>query len=286
MVLVTGGTGFLGSYLIRYLVKDGFRVRALRRSESDLSLLAEVKDKVDWVEGDVLDIPSLEEAFDGVDKVYHAASVISHVPSERKLMMKVNVDGAANVVNMSLEKGVKKLLYVSSTSALHKAETGEFVDENAEPEKNGLTSSYGISKFLGEREVWRGIAEGLNALIVNPSMLMGAGKWSESSVQIFEAVAKGQLFYPTGSNGYVDVRDAAKLTIQLMESDISGERFIISAENRNYRDIIMEIADMLHVKRPPLPLVKWLIPAGRAFDWMRSKITGSKPIFTLSLLII
>ena len=154
------------------------------------------------------------------------------------------------------------------------------IDENGEQEKNELDSFYGISKFLGEGEVWRGIAEELNAVIVNPTMLIGAGRWSESSARIFGAVAKGQLFYPGGANGYADVRDAAKIMIQLMESKISKERFIVSAENRNYRDVIFEISDLLYVKRPSLPLRKWLIPVGRAFDWVRSRLSGSKQVFT------
>lgn len=280
MILVTGGTGFLGSYLVRYLVKDGFEVKALRRSESDISLLGEAAGKVGWAEGDVLDIPSLEDAFKGIDKVYHAASVVSFNPSERKMMMKANVEGTANVVNMALAKGVKKFLYVSSSSALRKTGADELIDETSEQEKNGLDSYYGISKFLGEAEVWRGMAEELNAVIVNPTLLVGAGRWSDSSVRLFDAVAKGQLFYPNGATGFADVRDAAKIMIQLMESDVSGERFIISAENRNYRDVIYEIADLLPVRRPMIPLGKWWIPVGRAFDRIRSGITGSGRIFT------
>ncbi len=280
MILVTGGTGFLGSYLVRYLVKDGFEVKVLRRSASDISLLGEAAGKVRWAEGDVLDIPSLEDAFDGVDKVYHAASVVSFNPSERKMMMKVNAEGTANVVNMALAKSVKKLLHVSSSSALRKTGEDEWVDETSEQEKSGLDSYYGISKFLGEAEVWRGIAEELNAVIVNPTLLVGAGRWTDSSVRLFDAVAKGQLFYPIGATGYADVRDAAKIMIQLMESDVSGERFIISAENRNYRDVIDEIADLFPARRPVIPLEKWWIPVGRAFDWIRSGITGSRRIFT------
>lgn len=280
MILVTGGTGFLGSYLIRYLLKYGFQVKALRRPASDLSLLGEAAAKVQWATGDVLDISSLENAFDGVDKVYHAASVVSFAPSERKMMMKVNVEGTANVVNMALARQVRKLLYVSSSSALRKAGSDELIDEAAELEKNGLDTFYGVSKFLGETEVWRGIAEGLNAVIVNPAMLLGAGRWSDSSAQIFDAVAKGQLFYPTGATGYADVRDCARIMIQLMELPVSGERFIINAENRKFRDIIFEIADQLGCRRPPLPLEQWAIPAGRMLDWIRAKLTGSRKVFS------
>ncbi|HXH18462.1 MAG TPA: NAD-dependent epimerase/dehydratase family protein [Chitinophagales bacterium] len=280
MILVTGSTGFLGSYLVRYLVRDGLHVRALKRPTSDLSLLAEAKDKVEWVEGDVTDIPALEDAFKGIEKVYHAASVVALEAPGRKRMLKVNVEGTANVVNVALAKGVKKLLYVSSSSALRMPAGGGWIDEHTEPEKNGLDSDYGISKFLGEREVWRGMAEGLKAVVVNPTVLLGAGRWAETSARIFGAVAKGQLFYPTGSTGYTDVRDAAKIIIRLMESDISGERFIINAENRLYRDVINEIADGLGVRRPPFPLNRWLIPLGKSFDWMRSGLTHSQRVLT------
>jgi len=280
LILVTGGTGFLGSYLVRYLVRDSFRVRVLKRPESDLSLVGEARDKVEWAEGDVLDITSLEEAMDGVKKVYHAAAVVSFHPSERKKMIKVNAEGTANVVNMALAKNVEKLLYVSSSSALRKPGTERLIDESEEPEKAGLDSFYGISKFLGEREVWRGIAEGLNAVIVNPAMLLGAGRWKDSSVRIFDTISRGQFFYPLGSNGYADVRDAARLIIQLMESNISGERFIISAENRTYQEVIYEIARSLNVRRPPFPLKAWLTPIAQAVDWLRAKASGTKPVFT------
>jgi len=280
MILVTGGTGFLGSYLVRYLVKEGFQIRVLKRSASDLSLLAEAKDKVQWVEGDVLDVPSLEDAFEGIEKVYHVASVVAYHSAARKMMFKTNVEGTANVVNLALARGVKKLLHVSSSSALQKPGTGDWMDEDFQPEKNVLNSSYGISKFLGEAEVWRGMAEGLNAVIVNPAMLLGAGRWSETSLRIFGAVAKGQLFYPTGSIGCADVRDAARIIIRLMESGISGQRFIISAENKMFREIIDDIAARLGVRRPPFPLRPWLIPAGRMFDFMRARLTGTQPVFT------
>ena len=254
-------------------------MRALKRATSDLSLLGEALDKVEWAEGDVNDIPSLEEAFKGVTKVYHVASVVSLGSSGEERMFRVNVEGTANVVNLALAHNVQKLLYVSS-STVFKSSGSTAVDEVMHDEKEELDSVYGISKFLGEREVWRGMAEGLNAVIANPTTLVGAGRWNETSARLFESVAKGQLFYPTGSNGYTDVRDAAKILIQLMESDIAGERFIINAENRSFRDTIWEIADKMNVKRPAFALSKWLIPVGRVVDWSRAKLTGDEPVFT------
>lgn len=280
MILVTGATGFLGSYLVRYLVRQNFKVRALKRATSDLSLLGEAKDNVEWAEGDVTDIAALADAFRGVSKVYHVASVVALGKSGADAVMNANVEGTANVVNLALENNIKKLLYVSSSTVFKASAENEMVDEQMSDEKDELDSTYGVSKFLGEREVWRGIAEGLNAVIANPTTLVGAGRWSESSTRLFGEVAKGQLFYPTGSNGYTDVRDAAKILIQLMESDISGERFIINAENRSFRDTIFEVADKLGVKRPPFALKNWVIPIGRVFDEARAKLTGTEPIFT------
>lgn len=280
MILVTGATGFLGSYLVRYLVRQNFKVRALKRATSDLSLLGEAKDRVEWAEGDVTDIAALEEAFKEVTKVYHVASVVALSASGAENMMLSNVEGTANVVNLALEHNIEKLLYVSSSTVFKAKEKNEPVDEEINEEKEELESTYGVSKFLGEREVWRGIAEGLNAVIANPTTLIGAGRWSESSTRLFEQVAKGQLFYPNGSNGYADVRDAAKILIQLMESDLQGERYIINAENRTFRDMIFEVADKLGVKRPPFAMNNWVIPVGRAFDAVRSKLTGTQPVFT------
>ncbi len=280
MILVTGGTGFLGSYLIRYLVRDGFQVRALRRSTSDIALTAEAANKVEWVEGDVLDIPSLEIAFEGVTKVYHLASLVAFNPRDSEKMFKINLEGAANVVNVSLAAGVQKLLYAGSTSAFGSPADRLLIDESLQIDKNTHDNNYGLSKFLGENEIWRGIAEGLPAIVTNPAVLIGAGRWTDSSVRIFGEVAKGQPFYPTGLNGYLDVRDAAKIFIRLMESEITNERFIINAENLEFREVIEQVAKQLGVKPPPFPLNKWMQPVAKIFDAARAFITRSEPVYT------
>ncbi len=279
MILVTGATGFVGSYLTRYLIKNGNAVRAIRRSSSDLSLLAEAKDKVEWIEADVLDVPSLEEAFKGIKKVYHLASLISFDPAERTKMMKVNIEGTANVVNVALQAGIAKMVYASSYSSLGRSENNDLIDENADWDKNSHDTYYSISKLQAEQEVWRGIAEGLNAVIVNPTLVLGAGKWSDSSTQLFGAVAKWQPFYPIGSTGYVDVRDVAKIMIQLMESEISGEKFILNAENLTFREVISGIARELGKNPPSFALNNVMIPIGKIFDAVRSTVTRSKPLY-------
>ena len=280
MVFVTGATGFLGSYLVRNLLHRGFTVKALRRKNSDLSLLGDQANRVTWVTGDLLDITSMEEALDGVTKVYHAAAIVSFDPKLRSRMMKVNVEGTANVVNLSLAHQVKKLVHVSSVSALGKVKQNALIDENSDWENSKYNTNYGLSKFLSEKEVWRGIAEGLPAVIVNPSLVMGAGRWSDSSVKIFRRVANGLSFYTKGSTGYVDVRDVAECMVRLMESNIQGERFVINAENLSYEEVLLEIAEKLGVRMPGVLLQGPLIYVARIFDLLKSRLTGVPAVFT------
>jgi nucleoside-diphosphate-sugar epimerase len=165
-VLVTGATGFLGSYILRLLLKKGYKVRAIRRSSSPMAMLQDIADKVEWVEGDVTDLPFLEEATKDIDYVYHAAAAVSFNSKDKEKMMLVNGIGTENIVNVCLDNGVKKLLHVSSIAALGRKENVTEIDENAQWENSPLNSDYAISKFKAECEVWRGIQEGLNAVII------------------------------------------------------------------------------------------------------------------------
>lgn len=276
MVLVTGANGFLGSYLVRYLLQQGYPVRAIKRPTSDLSLLGDAAEQVEWVTGDVLDIPSLEQAMEGVDKVYHSAAVVTFDPKDLAQLFKVNVEGTSNVVNVALAKGVRKLLFVSSIAAIGKNMKVDRISEATEWEDNKYNMPYGISKYQAEQEVWRGVAEGLDAVVVNPSFILGAGKWSDSSVQVFDKVAKGTPFYPAGSIGMVDVRDVAQVMIQLMESRLSGERYIVNAENRSYQYLMQMIAEKVGTKPPRRALGGILVHLAWIFDGITSKLTGTK----------
>lgn len=280
MILVTGATGLLGSYIARYLVKSGHQVRAIKRPTSDLSLLAEAKDAIDWVEGDVLDIVSLEDAFAGVTQVYHSAATISFKPSERDYMFKVNVEGTANVVNVALHTGVHKLLFVSSVAALGKGKPGILLDEEAEWEDSPYDSGYGFSKYLAEMEVWRAMLEGLHAVILSPSMILGAGKWSDSSLKIFSRTAAGLSFYPVGTNGFVDVRDAARAAIALMDSHHHNQRFIVNSENLKYKQVIDQIARELGLSQPTIPVKGLIKTASWVTEAIKSRITGAEPVIT------
>jgi dihydroflavonol-4-reductase len=280
MTFVTGATGLVGSYLVRYLLQRGDTVRALRRTGSDLSLLGADADKVEWVEGDVLDLISLEDAMQGVDKVYHAAAFISFRRSEQQRMIKINAEGTANVVNTALHLGLKKLLHFSSVTAISKGKPGVILTEADEFVDSDADSIYGLSKYLAEMEVWRGMLEGLDAVIVNPSLIIGAGRWDDSSLKIFKRVHEGISFYPKGSNGYVDVRDVAKTAIALMESDIINERFIINAENLSYQEVMGSIAEHMHLKKPTIPISSLMTTVASLAEGIRSAITGKEPIIT------
>ncbi len=280
ITFVTGGTGFVGAYLLRYLVRDGVHVRALRRADSPMDLVAEIADKVEWVEGDILDVPSLEMAMEGVDNVYHCAAMVSFDPRKREQMMKVNIEGTANIVNLCLSLNIRRLLHVSSIAALGREADNPHVDENAKWSDSLLNSQYAISKFKAECEAWRGMAEGLDVVVVNPSVVVGSGHWDNSSTALFKTISNGMKFYPAGGTGFVDVRDVARASIALMNSDISGERFILNSENMAWRDFMTLTATQLKVV-PPSRLIKGLpLEIFWRVEWLRSRLLRTKPVLT------
>ncbi len=280
-VLVTGGTGFLGAYIIKELIDKGYRVKALRRSrQSPFFIPASVMDKVEWVKGDILDTISLSEAVEDIDTIIHAAAKVSFHAKERKWMYKTNIDGTANVVNISLEKKIKKLVYVSSISALGRSGNGDTINEGKQWQETKLATHYAITKYHAEMEVWRGIAEGLNAVIINPSTIIGYGDWDTTSCAIFKSTYNEFPWYTNGVNGFVDVRDAARAAILLMESDIKSERFIISGENWSFRDLINSMADGFSKKQPQKEASPFLGALAWRAEKIKSIFTGGKPLLT------
>ena len=291
MILVTGGTGLVGSYLLYELARKGHKVRALLRPGKkayDTSKLfncistenEHLIDLVEWVEGDVLDPFSLQQAMQGIDYVYHCAALVSFNPRQLREMLAVNVEGTSNVVDACLQNGIKKLCHVSSIASLGQAEKGEIIDENAKWKTSNSNSGYAISKYGGEREVWRGIEEGLNAVIVNPSVIIGAGCHHRATNQLFHNIKNFIPFYSMGVNGYVDVRDVANAMILLMESDISGERFVLNSENLTLKEFFIKVADILGKPHPRIALGGTLMTAIAWMDEMRALITRSKPLLT------
>jgi len=275
MILVTGATGFLGSEVALQLTQQGHRIRCTRRSGSlipDILLPCQIQ----WVDADMMDFFALEDALKGVTQVYHCAAWVSLKQADKKPMINANVTGTANVVNLCLEQNIR-LVHVSSVAAVGLAKPGDLITENHHLDRDTENDGYAISKLESEMEVWRGIAEGLDAVIVNPSIILGANAGATGSGQLFETVRKGLKFYTAGSCGFVDVEDVAKCMIGLMSSDISGERYIISAENREYKQITAEIADGFGVKRPATLAKSWMMNLAWRAARIIASLTGKDP---------
>ena len=280
-ILVAGGTGFLGSYLLRYLVSYGFKnIKAIKRKSSRMDLIAEVKDKIEWLEGDILDVPFLEEAMENIDQVYHCAAIVSFQPRDKKRIKEVNEVGTANIVNIALEKDIEKLMHTSSIAALGRAEGTTIINENATWEHNDLNSNYAKSKYNAEMEVWRGMAEGLEVGIVNPSVIMGSGFWEEGTAKMFTTLSKNFPYFAKGGTGMVDVRDVAKAMIQFMNSEIANERIILNDKNLRYKNIFAQVANSTNAKAPPKEISPLLSAIVWRLEWLRSKLTGSSPLYT------
>lgn len=280
-VLVTGGTGFIGAYIIKRLIEKGYSVRAIRRSpQLPFFIDKSVFEKVEWVNGDVLDIVSLDEAMNGMDAVIHSAAVISFFKKERRAMYQVNVSGTANVVNLALEHNISRFVHISSISALGRTKSGDHVNEKKQWVEGKLNTHYGISKHKAEIEAWRGIGEGLNGVIVNPSTVLGYGNWHQGSCAIFKNLYNEFPYYTSGVNGFVDVEDVAEAVVLLMESGISEERFILNSENMNFRDLFNLIAEGFRKKKPSRAATPFLSALAWRLEKLKSFLTGHKPLLT------
>ncbi|MBW6458968.1 MAG: NAD-dependent epimerase/dehydratase family protein [Bacteroidales bacterium] len=292
MILVTGATGLVGSFLTLGLLKNAKTVRALKRPASDLTMIRNVFgryaenagdlfSRIEWVDGDILDIFSLEDAMEGVEQVYHCAALVSFLPGDRKSLMRINVEGTANVVNAALEKNIRKLIHVSSIAALGRPEKqNEVIDENLVWKTSKNNSNYAISKYGAEREVWRGVAEGLKAVVVNPSVIVGVAGLSMGSSRLFNVVWEGLKFYPPGQNGFVDVRDVVRAMVLLMDSDIRNESFILNTENVTYKRLFDLIAEGFGKKGPQIGISPLLAGLSWRVEKVLSGIRGRKPLVT------
>jgi nucleoside-diphosphate-sugar epimerase len=276
MILVTGGTGLLGSHLLRELVKADTKVRAIYRN----NIPQEMPNGIEWVKGDILDPISLEEAMQGIDQVYHCAATVSFNPKNKKALHQTNVEGTANVVNACLQTGIKKLLFVSSVAALGRIRQDATVNEKMNWTEESSNSEYGKSKFLAEKEVWRGIGEGLNAVIINPVIILGAGDWEKGSSEIFKSAYNEFPWYTEGVSGFVDVHDVVKAMIILMNGAPQAERFIISGENLPYKEVFTEIAQNFGKKAPHLRVTTLLASIVWRLEAIKAMITGKEPLLT------
>ncbi len=263
MVLVTGATGFLGSELVRQLLDKGEKIRALKRESSQIPAILKNESSIEWVNADLLDYYSLEDAIVDITKVYHCAAYISFNKRDKDLMHRVNVEGTANLLNVSMAANIKKFLHVSSVAALGDSKKGELVTEKHNWQFGAGQSGYSVSKYESEMEVFRAAAEGLDVVVINPTIIIGKNAGKTGSGQLFETVRKGLSYYPAGGCGYVSVGDVAETMIQLMESDITGERFIINSGNWTYRDFFTEVATQFNIKPPEIALSPWMLQLAR-----------------------
>lgn len=269
MILVTGATGFLGAELVKQLTDQNLTVRAIKRSTAIIPSTLKNNPLVTWHIADINEPESLIEAFDGVTKAYHCAAFVSFDPKDKAKLLKINIEGTANMVNICLDLNVR-LLHVSSIAALGDAKPGELITEKHFWDYNPKAHNYAISKYQGEMEVWRGIAEGLEAVIVNPAVIIGKNAGYNGSGAIFKLVKEGLKFYTDGATGIVDVADVAKCMILLMESNISEERFTLSAGNLHYKDFFAEIAKGFGVKAPSKEAKPWML----ALAWRAAKLAA------------
>jgi dihydroflavonol-4-reductase len=281
MIFVTGGTGFLGSYLLQELVSKGKPVRALRRERNFPAYLPPaIADQIEWVEGDLLDITGLVENLSGCDQIIHAAALVSFDPADKKKLFKTNIEGTANIVNAALETGISDFVHVSSVGALGKTDGSKKIDEEKKWDGNKGQSNYGISKYYGELEVWRGMGEGLSPLIVNPVTLLGYGDWNQTSCALFRKAYEEFPWYPEGTNGFADVRDAARAIVALMDGGFRNERFIISSENLSYQEIFRSMAKGFGKKPASHKAGPFLTSLAWRMAKIKSAFTGEKSLVT------
>ena len=283
----------MGSHVLFHLSKKHDKIRAIYRSQSKIEKVRHVFsyytdeedlfDRIDWVKCDLNDLPGLRSVFDGISQVYHCAALVSLDPADYQRLRKSNIEGTANIVNLCLEFKVSKLGYLSSVAALGGKDINQPVTEDSHWNPDGDHHVYAITKYGAELEVWRGIQEGLKAVIVNPGIIIGPGFWKSSSGALFTRISRGMKYYTTAINGYVDIQDVVNGLILLMESDISNERFIQVAENLSSKTFIDIVADEIEVKAPQKKASATMLRIGWRIDWLRSKILGKRRRLTRRL---
>jgi dihydroflavonol-4-reductase len=286
MVLVTGGTGLVGAHLLLHLIENGEMVRAIYRNletiQKTKSLFTlhkkeNVFEKINWVQADILDIPSLEIAFENIDYVYHCAAFISFDPKDEKIVRKTNIEGTANIVNFCIAKNVQKLCFVSSIAALGDLKENEtIITEDTEWNPELFHSDYAISKYGAEMEIWRGQQEGVNSIIVNPGIILGPRFWQEGSGILFKKIENGFSFYSKGTTGIIAVTDVVNIMVQLMKSDAKNERFTLISTTITFQDLFNSIADALKKRRPSIYITPFATRVLSRIDWFFSNVFRTK----------
>lgn len=277
MILVTGGSGLVGREVILQLLAQNKDVTAIYHTTPMLDFPFP---GVRSVECDLLDVSALEDAMQGITQVFHCAAKVSFNPKHKQELFKINVEGTANLVNAALNAGVYKLVHVSSVSALGRIRNGENVTEEMSWTAETSNSNYGHSKYLGELEVWRGIGEGLEAVIVNPTLVLGPGNWNQGSTEIFKKAYEEFPWFSEGVSGFVDVRDVASAMIQLMDSNVTDQKFILNAGNMAFRDVFTRIANAFGKKPPHKKITPFLASLVWRMESLKSRFNGEEPLIT------
>jgi nucleoside-diphosphate-sugar epimerase len=287
MILVTGGTGLVGSHLLYELAQKKDKIKAIYRSKKKIELVRKIfsyytntpelyLNKIEWIEADITDIPSLDKAFKNVTHVYHCAAFVSFEPDKYYTLRKINIEGTANVVNICLAKKVVKLCYVSSVAALGESINNLPVNENTDWNSETENSVYSITKYGAEMEIWRGMQEGLDAVIVNPTLIIGPGIWRYGSGTLITKVNKGLNHYTDGSTGLIGVIDVVSCMIELMEGDFKNERYILVSENWSYKKLFNTIAEKLDKNPIEKELKPFFLQILWRIDWLTHKLTGKR----------
>jgi len=293
MILVTGGTGLVGSHLLLELVKSGNKVRAIHRKDSDLKAVKKVFsyyipadeidflfNKIEWKEADLNDIPALTEAFTGIITVYHCAALISFDTSDEKALRKINIEGTANIVNLCVSFKVEKLCYISSIATMGISLGEKFVTENFTWNQEKYHNEYAISKHGAEIEVWRGTQEGVPAIILNPGVILGPGFWNTGSGQLFKKIDKGLNYHFPKITGFVGVQDVVKAAITVMVSNIENEQFIVVAENLSFTKVLRLVAESIQKPSPKKTLKPWMVFTGWIYQSLGNFLFGTKKLIT------
>ena len=293
MILVTGGTGLVGSHLLLELVKSGNKVRAIHRKDSDLQAAKKVFSyyipadeidflfsKIEWKEADLNDIPALTEAFTGITNVYHCAALISFDASEEKDLRKINIEGTANIVNLCVAFKIEKLCYISSIATMDKGLGEKFVTENFTWNQEKYHNEYAISKHGAEIEVWRGTQEGVPAIILNPGVILGPGFWNTGSGQLFKKISEGLNYHFPKTTGFVGVQDVVNAAITGMGSNIQNEQYIVVAENLSFTEVLGLVAASIQKPSPKKPLKPWMVFIGWIYQSTTNFLFGSKKLIT------
>ncbi len=279
MNLVTGATGLVGSHVLLALLQQGQSVIAMKRSTSDVkevetvfsyytSEYKELYKKIIWREADLNDALGFDELLKDVTTVYHCAALISLNNNNREQVMRSNVEGTANLVNACLLNKVQNFCFVSSIAALQNKDIKTDVDESVFWKSSPDQDVYSLSKYLAEQEVWRAIEEGLNAVIVNPGVIIGPGNWGRGTGQLVSLSAQGVKFYTEGVTGFIAAEDVANVMVALINKKAFGERFILVENNYSFKHILQKIHAELSQPIPKINAGKTFLTLGRIFSFL------------------